>query len=110
MNAQPLDKGRVAAVVDRYPVKGEFNTDGSQKMKPKYMTIGEITKWPNDTGGSYDKITMFLNPPTLPCITAIFWDSESQNAQPQAPAQQQQYQQPAAPAPAATQGGYQQPR
>lgn len=88
MNNQPLDKGRLVAVVDYYPVKGETNQDGSQKMKPKYMAIGEVTKWPNDQGGSYTQIDQYLNPPSLPAKTRIFWDSENPNNQQQAAPQQ----------------------
>ena len=101
MSNQPLDKGRLVAVVEKYPSRTEFDQNNQPKMKNKYMAIGEVTRWPNDQGGHYDTIKQYLNPPHLPCETRIFWDSESNNNQaaPQQQAPQQGYQQP--------QGGYQ---
>jgi hypothetical protein len=81
-NNQPLDKGRLVAVVDQYQARENgqllYNQDSSPKMKNKYMAIGEVTKWPDDQGGDYTTIKQFLNPPTLPCETRIFWDSQDQ--------------------------------
>jgi hypothetical protein len=91
MSNQPLDKGRYVAVVEQYQSR-ELDQGGQPKMKNKYLTIGEATKWPGQNGSpDYVSIKQYLNPPKLPCETKIFWDSEQQDQQ-QAP-QQPGYQQ-----------------
>jgi hypothetical protein len=96
-NNQPLDKGRLVAVVDQYQARENgqalVNQDGSPKMKNKYMAIGEATKWPDDQGGDYTTIKQFLNPPALPCETRIFWDSQDQQKTQGGGQQQQQHSQ-----------------
>lgn len=80
MNNQPLDKGRLMAVVDTYQSK-ELDQNGQPKVKNKYMAIGELTRWPSDNGGSYVSVTQYLSPPKLPCELKEFWDSEQQQNQ-----------------------------
>lgn len=93
--AQLVDKGRVVAEVGSYPEKingqPQFNQDGSAKMKTKWMTIGECTKWQGDDGSIYETEDIYLRPVSVNGDSfkqRRFWDSEQQNNQ-----QQQQYQQ-----------------
>lgn len=103
--SQPIDKGVITAPVEQYP-SGEFNNDGSVKMKTRYAKVGRATLWPSEQGKVMPNIRIELD--CLPIghqgklEMSIFWDSESQNSQvtPQ--------QQPAPGAPAAQQNAYQQ--
>lgn len=96
--AQLVDKGRVVAEVGSYPEKingqPQFNQDGSAKMKTKWMTIGECTKWQGDDGSIYETEDIYLRPVSVNGDSfkqRRFWDSEQQNnQQPQQQHQQQQ--------------------
>ena len=100
---QLVDKGRVVAEVGSYPEKingqPQFNQDGSAKMKTKWMTIGECTKWQGDDGSIYETEDIYLRPVSVNGDSfkqRRFWDSEQQNNQQQGYQnnQQQQYSQP----------------
>ena len=86
--AQLVDKGRVVAEVGSYPEKingqPQFNQDGSAKMKTKWMTIGECTKWQGDDGSIYEAEDIYLRPVSVNGDSfkqRRFWDSEQQNTQ-----------------------------
>jgi len=94
--AQVIDKGRIVAAVDQYPVKEngqpQFNQDGSPKMKNKWMAIGEATKWQNDDGSVSETRKVYLQPVSVGgnyFEERTFWDSENAQVQQQAPQQQQ---------------------
>lgn len=95
MSRQPLDKGRVVFVAEKYQV-------GNQ-TKNRYAAVGRATKWPGDNGTENVEIELDTVPVghqgSLKLF--IFWDSESnqQNNMPpdqynQAPPQGYQQQPP----------------
>ena len=97
--AQVIDKGRIVAAVDQYPVKEngqpQFHQDGSPKMKNKWMAIGEATKWQNNDGSVSETRKVYLQPVSVGgnyFEERTFWDGENTQAQQQAPQQQQQQQ------------------
>lgn len=120
---QVIDRGAIMAAVDQYPSKDqsgnpEFNTDGSPKMRNKWMKIGESTKWQNDDGTTSVNEKVYLTPVNLNAPyyeTKTFWDSEKQQQgvqhnQYQAPQQQYVDPQTGQPlTPQQVQQGYQQP-
>ena len=96
---QPLDKGRVAYVADRYQTS-ELDQQGQPKMKNRYASLGRATKWPKDGGGENIEIELDSVPvgATGTVKMVIFWDSQDQNNQQgQQYAQQPQGNQPPAP-------------
>jgi hypothetical protein len=98
-NKQPLDKGQIRVVIGQYHKKqnGQFLYNNNQPvMGNRYTTIGEVTRWPGDQGGYYDRIEFYPGFTILDCNKEgmIFWDSQNQQAAPQP--QQPAYQQPAA--------------
>lgn len=99
----PLDKGLLRVVIGQYPKKEhgqQVYSANKPVMANKYMTIGEVTRWPSENGGYYDSVELYPGFTILDTNKEgrIFW--ESQNQQNQA-APQGGYQQ------AAPQGGYQ---
>ena len=97
-NNQPIDKGRVAVVVDKYPSREIDQQTGQPVMKNRYATVGRATLWPNKQGSNMPNIEVEIDTMPLnangPVKMYIFWDGESQHNH-QAPQQpQQQYQQP----------------
>ena len=85
MSKQPLKKGRLAAVVDRYQSKDPQS--GQEIMKNRYATIGKFTVWPSDNGSEdfsfeIDTIPIGSNGPVK---GVIFFDDDQdkQTAQPQ---------------------------
>lgn len=93
MNNQPLDKGRVTFIAEKY--------QSGNDTKNRYATVGRATKWPSQNGGA-DNVEIEID--TIPVGHTgslklfIFWDSDNQSQQQQ---QQQQTYQPQ------QQGGYQ---
>ena len=83
---QVIDRGNITVVVDRYPerVNGQVVLiPGTQnpKMKPKYMTIGEATKWLQPDGSESTTEKIYLQP--VVCLGThyeqkTFWDSQRQ--------------------------------
>lgn len=97
--AQLIDKGRVVAGVAEYQEKlngqPQFNQDNTPKMKTKWMTIGECTKWQGDDGSIFERERIYLKPVSVDGDSyeqRRFWDSENNQQQPmqQQPQQQQQ--------------------
>lgn len=91
-NNAPLDKGRVAVVVEKYPTN-QVNQQSSQPiMKNRYATIGRATLWPSQQGSNSPNVEVEID--TLPMGHTgklkmyIFWDSDNQQNQ----QQQNQYQ------------------
>ena len=99
MNKQPLDRGRVVYVAEKYQ-SNEIDPQTNQpKMKNRYANIGKATLWPSDNGGSPDVQIEIDTMPighTGPLKCHVFWDSQNNQQQPQQNQQpaQQQYQQP----------------
>lgn len=100
--AQVIDKGRIVAAVDKYPVKENGQVvmeNGQPKLKNKWMAIGEATKWQNNDGSVSETRRIYLQPISVKdgfFEERTFWDSESTQQAPQQQQQQpqQQYQQP----------------
>jgi hypothetical protein len=76
MANQPLDKGRVVIIAEKY--------QSGNDMKNRYATVGRATKWPADQGQQGENIDLELD--TMPIHTEpgplklyIFWDSQNQN-------------------------------
>lgn len=84
--SQLIDKGRVVVAVDKYPETNNGQPvfiPGTQmpKLKNKWMTIGEATKWQHPEGNITVSEKIYLQP--VNCQNAYFeqktfWDSESQ--------------------------------
>ena len=108
-NNAPLDKGRVAVVVEKYQTNQLDPQTNQPQMKNRYATVGRATLWPNKQGSNMPNIEVELDTmpvgQTGPVKMYIFWNSEDN--QNQAPQQTGGYQQQAAPQ---QQGGYGQQR
>lgn len=81
--ANVIDKGRIVAAVEYYQAKENgqplWNQDNTPKMKPKWMAIGECTKWMGDNGEFVTrKIYLDVRNPGH-YETREYWDSENQN-------------------------------
>lgn len=104
MSNQPIDKGRVCFVAERYP-SGQVDGQGQPVMKNRYATVGRATKWPADQHGP-ESIDIELDTMPIGHVGKLklytFWDSESRDNQQNNQQQnnQQGYQQ--------NTGGYQQ--
>lgn len=95
----PLDKGLLRVVIGQYPKKenGQQVYNGNKPvMANKYMTIGEVTRWPGENGGSYDSVELYPGFTILDSNKEgrIFWESQNQQHQagPQSGYQQHQHQ------------------
>jgi hypothetical protein len=88
----PIDKGRVTVVVGSYK-SSQVDQQGQPIMKKRYAPVGRATMWPPGEGKTQPNIEIELETMPMGIIgtvkLSIFWDSESQNNQNQAPAQQQ---------------------
>jgi len=99
MSRQPLDKGRVAYIAEKYQSNQRDPQSGQPVNKNRYATVGRATKWANQQGESVE-----LELDTMPIGHSgslklfIFWDSNNNNAQQVAPQQYSANQ---------AQGGYQ---
>lgn len=105
-NNAPLDKGRVAVVVEKYQASQLDPKNNQPIMKNRYATVGRATLWPNKQGSNMPNVEIEID--TIPVGQSgplklyTFWDSENQNGQYAAQQQQGGYQQ--------QQSGYQQHR
>lgn len=81
-NNQPIDKGRVTVVAEKYQ-SGTDQQTGQPIMKNRYATVGRATMWPAKQGATNPNIEIEID--TMPVNTSgpvkmfIFWDSENQN-------------------------------
>lgn len=85
-SSQVIDRGNVVVVVDKYPEKINGQVVlilGTQnpKMKKKWMTIGEATKWRQPDGSESTTEKIYLQP--VVCLGTYyeqktFWDSQRQ--------------------------------
>ena len=86
--SQPLDKGRVVVVAEKYQTQEIDNNTGQPKMKNRYATVGRATLWPSEQGSNAPNIQIELDTMPMgvtgPVKMHVFWDSES-NQQQQAP-------------------------
>ena len=91
---QPLDKGRIAVIAERYQSQEIDQQTGQAKMKNRYATVGRATLWPANQGATSPNVEIEIDTMPLgssgPIKLHVFWDSANQNQQPQ---QQQGYQQ-----------------
>jgi len=96
---RPLDKGFIKVIIGQFvkKVNGQAvmqQGTNNPVMSNKYATIGEVTRWPSEQGGSYDNIEFYPGFTILDINKngRIFWDSQNQsqnqNSQQQAPQQQ----------------------
>lgn len=83
--SQVIDKGRIVAVVDKYPEKlnGQpvLNQYNQPKMKNKWMAIGEATKFSHSDGSISEQRKIYLQPVSVLDSyfeEKTFWDSEQQ--------------------------------
>lgn len=83
--AQIIDRGRIVAVVDKYPekVNGQvvMNQYNQPKMKNKWMAIGEATKFRQSDGSISEQRKIYLQPVSVldsHFEEKTFWDSENQ--------------------------------
>lgn len=95
---QVIDKGRIVAAVEKYPVKenGQVVTipgTMTPKTKNKWMAVGEATKFQHSDGSISEVRKIYLQPVAVMnnfYEEKTFWDSESQqNGQQQGGYQQQ---------------------
>ena len=91
---QPLDKGRVAVIVEKYPTN-QMDQNGQPMVKNRYANVGRATLWPSQQYSTTPNVEIELD--ALPIGHTgklklyVFWNSDSQNNQPQptaAPAHQ----------------------
>ena len=91
-NNQPIDKGRVCFIAEKYPTN-QLGQDNQPIMKNRYAALGRATKWPADQSGP-ESVDIELDSIPLghqgKLKLFIFWDSESNNQQPQQGGHQQQ--------------------
>lgn len=82
-NNRPIDKGRVAVVVDRYQTNEVNRQTGQPVMKNRYATVGRATLWPNKQNSNMPNIEVELDTIPLGAVAPLklytFWDSENQN-------------------------------
>ena len=97
MSNQPLDKGRVAVIVEKYPSNQTDQQTGQPIMRNRYANVGRATKWAAQQVGQQPNIDIELDTMPIgiqaPVKLFIFWDSEQQNQQPQHQSQFHQQQQ-----------------
>jgi len=85
----PIDKGRIRVVIGNYPKKVngqvQLDTNGQAIMSNKYCTVGDVTRWPTDNGGYFDKLEFYpgFTIMELNKEGVISWDSQQQNTAPQ---------------------------
>ena len=83
-NNQPLDKGRVAVVMERY-LSNEVDNNGNQLKKNRYAVVGKATLWPSKQGSNMPNIELSID--TMPFGQAspvkmyVFWNSEDNQHQ-----------------------------
>lgn len=92
-NNQPIDKGYIKSIIGEYHKKQNgqlLYKQGTNEpvMGKKYMTIGEVIKWPSQGGGYYEDVEFYPGFTVLDMNkkARIFWDSQNQQ-----PAQNQPY-------------------
>ena len=83
-NNAPLDKGRVAVVVEKYPTN-QLDQNNQPQMKNRYATVGRATLWPNKQGSNMPNIEVELDTMPVgqsgPVKMYIFWNSEDNQNQ-----------------------------
>lgn len=83
-NNTPLDKGRVATVIERYQTN-QLDQNGNPIMKNRYATIGRATLWPSEQGSDAPNVQIDID--TIPIGKGgtlklyIFWESDNQAQQ-----------------------------
>ncbi len=85
MSSQVIDKGRIVVAVDKFQekVNGQVvmvQGTNQQKMKNKWMAVGEATKWQHQDGGISETRKIYLQPVSVNGAfyeEKTFWDSES---------------------------------
>ena len=91
---QPLDKGRVAVIVEKYPTN-QMDQNGQPMVKNRYANVGRATLWPSQQYSTTPNVEIELD--ALPIGHTgklklyVFWNSDNKNNQPQptaAPAHQ----------------------
>lgn len=105
MKPQPLDRGRVCFIAEKYET-GQLDGHGQPERKARYAQIGRASLWPPQQQGDSPDISIELDSAPIagsigPVRIFIFWDSRDPNkngqnnwGEPQdAPMQPQQNQQ-----------------
>lgn len=84
---QPLDKGRVSVIVEKYQTSQVDPQTGQPQIKNRYATVGRATMWPAENGRTQPNIDIEIDTIPIGAVAPIkffiFWDSESNQQQPQ---------------------------
>jgi hypothetical protein len=84
MANQPLDKGRVCVIAEKYQTN-QLDQNNQPLVKNRYATVGRATKWPPNQGSNVENIDLELDTmpigATGPVKMYIFWESDNQNNQ-----------------------------
>ena len=88
MARQPIDRGQICFVAEKYPSRDAAGQGGEPVFKSRYAPIGKATMWPADNPGGLPQIQLDLDSAPIaggpgPVRLYIFWDSEKQNQEPQ---------------------------
>lgn len=95
-NNKPLDKGRVAVIIEKYPTSQINQQTGQPIMGNRYANVGRATLWPAQQGLTMPNVEVEVDTMPVGCVAPvkfyIFWDSEKQNSQGYSQGQNQGYQ------------------
>lgn len=81
MARQPLAKGRLAYIAETYQ-SNELDQNRQPKEKNRYATLGRVTAWPAENGGTMPNISIDMD--ALPVGMSgstklfVFWDDQQQ--------------------------------
>lgn len=86
MADQPIDRGQVCFIAERYPTN-EKDEWGNTKTKSRYAQVGRCTLWPAKQPGQPPQVQIELDSAPVaggsgPIRLFLFWDSEKQQPQP----------------------------
>lgn len=83
MTKQPLDRGRVCFIAEKYET-GQLDNHGQPERKARYAQVGRATMWPSQDGNGCPDIQIDLDSAPIaggigPVRLYIFWDSRDPN-------------------------------
>ncbi|WCP84208.1 hypothetical protein PQE20_27405 (plasmid) [Vibrio harveyi] len=82
MSNQPIDKGRVVVVAEKYQTN-QLGENNQPLVKNRYATVGRATLWQNRPGSNMPNIEIELDTMPIGANGAVklytFWDSEQNN-------------------------------
>lgn len=90
-NNAPIDKGRVVVVAEKYQTNQIDPHTQQPIMKNRYASVGRATLWPAKQNSTMPSVEIEIDTMPMgqqgPVKMYVFWDSESQSNQAQAPQQ-----------------------